>query len=116
MIKKYNYLELNNWYKDQNFLKNKLNQITLKNGLTFSQFSVLLCITEAEISTPTDITNELHTSRSSISRTIRGLQQRELVAKIYGTDNDQRKIILQVTKKGSEVLDKTKKDLNQFSF
>lgn len=83
---------------------NELDKITGEKGITFLQYDVLLHLSKNDCSTPTDIANVTKASRTSVSRVLKNLESKKLIAKKYGTDiNDSRIIKIETTSKGRQV-------------
>ena len=85
-----------------------------KRGFALSerQFSILAKIDKTKIDTVTELEKTFHISRSSLSLTIKKMEDAGYVEKRqYEEDNDARIYHIIITKKGQEILDTIRKDI-----
>ncbi|MGR3741469.1 transcriptional regulator, SarA/Rot family [Companilactobacillus sp. DQM5] len=104
-------MTLDSWYIQQSQLMNKLDRIASKYGLSFLQYKILLQIECYKSSSPTDIAKGLKLSRTSVSRSLKGLQKKEMIGRIYGNSDDQRKVEIRVTPSAKKIIEKLSNDL-----
>ena len=85
-----------------------------KRGITLSerQFSILATIDKTKIDTVTELEKTFHISRSSLSLTIKKMEDAGYVEKRqYAEDNDARIYHIIITDKGREILDTFRNDV-----
>ena len=73
-----------------------------KNGITMHQFNILSTIYYAQINTISSLENVFGISKSSLSITVKKLENDGYILKKNGIDEDGRKVYLEVTDKGIE--------------
>lgn len=73
-----------------------------KNGITMHQFNILSKIYYAQINTISSLENVFGISKSSLSITVKKLENDGYILKKNGIDEDDRKVYLEVTDKGIE--------------
>ncbi|MDO1605324.1 MarR family transcriptional regulator [Lactobacillus sp. YT155] len=102
------YEDVFDWYSTNSSIVQKLEGVTRKSGISFMQYCCLLTIDGSDCATPTSIAESLSLSKSSVSRTLKSLNHKDLIQKRYGESSDQRIIKMFVTEEGSKVI----KDVN----
>ena len=73
-----------------------------KNGITMHQFNILCTIYYAKINTISALENVFCISKSSLSITVKKLENEGYILKKNGIDEDGRKVYIEVTDKGIE--------------
>ena len=89
-------------------------KISIQYNLSEEHIMALVMISKQEDPFVSTIANSLFISISKTSRIVRDLEKVKLIKRKYGECNDRRKIRLEPTQKGKEVLNSLLKDLMEF--
>ena len=95
---------LEKWFVRQVKIINQLNKCTNKYGLSFLQFDILNHISNSNELSSTELSVMLEMPKTSVSRVLKALQEKNLIVKVYGSFNDSRKIDIKITEDGEKVL------------
>ncbi|WP_244088003.1 MarR family winged helix-turn-helix transcriptional regulator [Companilactobacillus sp. RD055328] len=86
---------------------------TNKYGLGFMQYCMLVSINENEYETPSELANELQVAISSVSRSLKVLHKKSLISRLSSEFNDTRKIKVEITEHGKELLKKVDSEIDK---
>ncbi|MBP2078758.1 MarR family winged helix-turn-helix transcriptional regulator [Oceanobacillus polygoni] len=92
--------------------RKKLNEQLVEVGLYYSQWIIVHYLKQWGSATLVEITNYLDVEKPTISRTVKRLEEQELIERMPSQDKRERKI--QLTEKGLEMYEKAYDVVNKF--
>lgn len=103
------------WYSKLQNIANNLNTISQKHDISFEQFLVLEQIIEEDRNSPSELAAFFKTSMPAVSRKLNILQTKKLIHKIRGEQEDQRLMWVTVTPEGTEIYERIRAELVNWS-
>lgn len=113
MPKSQSLLLTSQWYLEAQRIMHHFNAISDEYRISYEQFLVLEHIIDLGYNTPGQIATVFKTSAPAASRKINTLQDKGLIEKVRAAGNDQRTVLIEVTKKGSTVYQAVKKAIKK---
>ena len=89
-----------------------MNEHLVEVGLYYSQWSIVYYLKQCGSATLVEITNYLDVEKPTISRTVKRLEEQQLIERLPSEDKRKRK--MQLTKKGLEMYEKAYDVVNKF--
>ncbi|MDO1605891.1 MarR family transcriptional regulator [Lactobacillus sp. YT155] len=103
------------WFIHQNKVLRELETITGKQGISFFQYEVLVHFVNEEFSTISDLGEALEISKSSMSRALKILQSKKLIKKVYGTEEDQRRVVIVPTDEAKKAIEEIELEISKLN-